>query len=405
MIEVQTAQPVVDESNRYRDRSKLSIEDEKCVNIADPANGGEYPTGWLAVGPDASKVSFDGLIHIGQKVFSPGDYLIGLTTKLFVDPGRHITHLAVRTVHLFGRHKIVPITFVSEVNPFRVELSISREEFVELPAYQSDQAIVEAVDRALWKDVVLRLTDYHKIDVQVRDGVVLLHGHVMTGMNQWRAVTAVKNIPGILGVRSYLIPDDQLTLEVAGALGQMEQDTRSKFFTKVENGVVVLAGEVSSAALCDQAEQCAAEIPWVRGIINEICVAGMVLNPEDQRFLQPLIGEELLFKDALSVTIQKVIINPHNRRVVAMVARGRFPDALGQGGQHGDEGEYHRLERLVVLPVRLILHLTRSSGFLQINSTETTQFEDFEPSRYIIPDKAWLPPYPYCTDEVLFLAK
>ncbi len=59
----------------------------------------------------------------------------------------------------------------------------------------------------------------------------------------------------------------------------------------------------------------------------------------------------------------------------------------------------------MVLPVRLILHLTRSAGFLLINSTETTQFEDFEPSRYITPDKDWLPPYPYCTDEVLFLSE
>ena len=163
-------------------------------------------------------------------------------------------------------------------------------------------------------------------------------------------------------------------------------------------------GEVSSTAIRDQAEQRAAEIPWVRGVINEICVPGMVLEPEDQRFLQPLIGKEMLFKDGLSVTIQKVVINQHNRRVVAMVAKGRFPDALRQGQDEDDGGE-RSPERLVVLPVRLILHLTRSAGFLQINSTETTQYEDFEPTRYITPGKDWLPPYPYCTDEVLFLAK
>jgi hypothetical protein len=100
-----------------------------------------------------------------------------------------------------------------------------------------------------------------------------------------------------------------------------------------------------------------------------------------------------------------VVINPNNRRVVAMVAKGRFPDALPQGGQHEDVAEERSPERLVVLGVRLILHLTRSAGLLQINSTETTQYEDFVPSRYITPDKDWLPPYPYCNNEVLFLAE
>lgn len=201
-----------------------------------------------------------------------------------------------------------------------------------------------------------------------------------------------------------MIPDDKLTQDVAGALGQLEQDTGSRFFTKVENGVAVLMGEVSSTTLRDQAEQCVMQIPWVRGIINEICVPGVVLNPEDQRFLQPLIGNEMLFKDGLSVTIQKVVINPHNRRVVAMVVKGRFQDALRQD-QHEYGIEARSPERLMVLPVRLIQNLTRSVGFLKINRAETTQFEDFEPTRYITPEKNWMPPYPYCTDEVLFLAE
>jgi osmotically-inducible protein OsmY len=404
MIDVQTAQPVVDESSRYRDQSWLSMEDGKRIDVADPVIVGDYPAGWITVGLENLMAPFDGLIHVGQKVFLPGDHLIGLTTKLFVDPSKNITHLAIRTARLFGHHKMVPIAFVSEVNPFRVLLSITRKQFKELPEYQSDPSIAEAVDQALWNDGVLRHTDYHEINVQVRDGVVRLHGHVMTSMNQWRAETAVKNIPGVLGVRSFLIPDDKLTQEVAGTLGQMEQDTGSRFFTKVENGVVVLVGEVSSTALRDKAEQCAAEIPWVRGVINEICVAGMVLEPEDQRFLQPWIGNELLFKDALSVIIRKVVINPHNRRVVAVIVLGRFPSSLRQEQNWNYLGE-SAPERMVVLPSRLILNLTGSGGMIRINSDETTEYQDYDPSRYHTPDKDWLPPYPYCTDEVLFLAE
>lgn len=59
--------------------------------------------------------------------------------------------------------------------------------------------------------------------------------------------------------------------------------------------------------------------------------------------------------------------------------------------------------RLVELPVQLILSLTRSAGFMPINSDENTQFNDFDPSHYITPGQEWTPPYPYCNDEVLFL--
>jgi hypothetical protein len=233
--------------------------------------------------------------------------------------------------------------------------------------------------------------------------MIALNGHVITSMNQWRAETAVKNIPGILGMKSYIIPDDKLALMVSEALGRLEKEKECKIFSRVENGLAVLVGEVSSLLLRDQAEQCVAEIPWVRGVINKISVPGIALDPGDQRFLQPFIGKELIFKDALSVTVRKVIINPHNRRVVAVVVFGRFPDALQPGSGLGYL-EKSSPEQLVVLPIDLILHLTRSAGYLRITSDETTEYEQYDASRYITPEHDWLPPYPYCTDEVLFLA-
>jgi len=404
MFETQTAQTRVDETNRCRDRSWLSIEDEKRFGVVKTVDMGKYDGGLVGIEPYPSNAYFEKSIHISQKVFLPGDQFVGLTTKLFLNPGGQISHLAVRTPGLLGRHKMVPITAVSDITSLRIQLSIARKQFTELPDYQADSFIAEEVDRALWKDIVLRDTDYREVDVQVRDAIITLNGHVLTSMNQWRAETAVKNIPGILGVKSYLIPDDKLTVEVAEALGQMEQGEGSKFFTKVENGVVILVGEVSSTSIRDRAEQCVAKIPWVRGIINEIRVTGIVLDPEEKRFLQPLIGKELVFKDALSVTIRKVVINPHNRRVVAMLVLGWFPDPLRQDQNSEERGETNP-ERLVVLPVRLIHYLTSSAGFIQINSDQATEYEIYDPSRYISPDKNWLPPYPYCTTEVLFLVE
>jgi len=53
------------------------------------------------------------------------------------------------------------------------------------------------------------------------------------------------------------------------------------------------------------------------------------LNPEDQRFLQPVIREQIYFRDGLLGMVERVINNPNNCRVVALVVRGQYsnPDS------------------------------------------------------------------------------
>jgi len=124
-----------------------------------------------------------------------------------------------------------------------------------------DASIAEKVDRALWNNGVLRSTDYREIDVDVKDGVVFLSGHVISASNQQRAEDAVRTIPGVLDVKSYLVPDDNIMREVAGALGRIERLYGVKFFTGVQYGVVGLHGEVGSATVRSLAEKYAANFP------------------------------------------------------------------------------------------------------------------------------------------------
>ena len=265
----------------------------------------------------------------------------------------------------------------------------------------SDLSIAEEVDRALWKDDVLRVTDYREIDVQVRNGIVSLTGHVMGAMNRWRVENAIKNIRRVRGVRIYLVQDDQLVLEVAAAVGRIEQLYGDHFFTGVRNGVVLLNGDVTSVRVRNLAEQVAARNPNVRGVINYLRVPGIDLSKEDQRFLQPAIGEPILFSDGLSGTVERVIINPNTRRVVAMLLSTQFPSGVEADGSWLDRYNPPPIRR-VVIPVKAIRYLTQSSGFLTISSTETAQAEVFDPERYFVPEKGWVPPYPYCSGEVLF---
>lgn len=277
----------------------------------------------------------------------------------------------------------------------RSSLPVEEQHLLRKPD-RTDAAIAEKVDGALW--------NYGKIDVAVKNGIVFLSGHVITTTIQHRAEEAARTIAGVLGVESDLVSDNKLTLEVAGALGKIEHTYGVKFFTGVQNGLVVINGEVSSAEVRDLAEKCAAGIPGVRGVINAVKAPGVDLQVDDQRFLQPSVGELIFFRDGLCGTVQKVIMNPNNRRVMAMIVRGRYPNSP-QDSKSLMYGEPPVSERQVAIPVSAIRHLTVSSGFLHINSVEAASYSDFDPACFSAPGEAWTPPYPYCPDDILFPAE
>jgi osmotically-inducible protein OsmY len=266
---------------------------------------------------------------------------------------------------------------------------------------KADAALAHEVDNALWKDAAFRATDYDNIEVRVSGGIVYLYGHVISLTNQHRAERALQAIPGLLGVNNYLIPDDRLVAEVATSLGSLEHTYDCKFFTGVSHGVVLLSGNVSDAKVILLAEKCAASNPNVRGVINSVRVQGSDSDLQDQPFLQPSIGEQIFFLNGISGVVRQVIINPNNRRVVAMTVWGRFADQR-QELKSLNNGEARFPERVIVLSMDLVRYLTKVSGFLTISSNEEKRYMDFDPASFSTPNMDWVPPYPYCSDDVLF---
>ena len=234
----------------------------------------------------------------------------------------------------------------------------------------------------------------------IRDSIYL-YGHVSSLTNQHRAERAIQTVPGLLGVNNYLIPDDRLLAEVATALGSLEHTYDCKFFTGVSHGVVLLSGEVSDAEVVLLAEKCAASNPNVRGVINSVHVRGSDLDLQIQPFLQPSIGEEIFFLNGISGVVRQVIINPNNRRVIAMTVRGRFADQR-QELKSLNNGEARSPERLIVISMDVVRYITKVSGFLTIRSKEKNRYMDFDPASFGTPNVDWVPPYPYCSEDVLF---
>jgi hypothetical protein len=185
-------------------------------------------------------------------------------------------------------------------------------------------------------------------------------------------------------------------------LGQIESTYDCKFFTGVSHGVVFLSGNVENTNIKLLAEKCAAANPNIRGVINSIRIPGSDLDSLKQPFLQPMIGEEIFFHDGLSGAVQQVIINPDNRRVVAMTILGRFENQR-QELRSLNNGKAPSPERIIVLSMNSVRYLTKVSGFLYINSNERNRYMDFDPAHFFTPKKDWKAPYPYCPNDVLFL--
>jgi osmotically-inducible protein OsmY len=266
---------------------------------------------------------------------------------------------------------------------------------------KNDAGIKDAVYKSLWKDSVLRALEYYEIDVHVKNGIVYLDGYVLSATSQSRIENAIQDIPGILGVKNNLVLDDKLNLEVAASLGKLEHVYGCKFFTGASHGVLSLNGIVSTENVRSLAEQCVADNPNVRAVINNVRVPGFVLELQDQTFRQPVIGEVIYFLDGISGVLKQIIMNPNTRCAIAMTVQGKFTDQE-QDLKSLNMGESQPPERLIVLRMSALHYLTRDSGFLNINSSDKNQYMEFDPNHFIAPDKNWIPPYPYCPDDVLF---
>jgi osmotically-inducible protein OsmY len=266
---------------------------------------------------------------------------------------------------------------------------------------KADAAMREDVYSALWKDDVLRAMESDDIDVLVNEGIVSLNGHIMSTTSQGRIENALRNIPGILGIENNLVLDDKLSLEVAASLGTLEHTYDCKFLTGASHGVISLNGRVGNENVSLLAEKSAANNPNVRGVINNVRVSGVEPRLQDLPFLQPAKGETIYFLDGLSGVVKQVIINPDTRRVIAMTLQGKLNNQ--EYGVHPlTDGEASLPEQLISVPMSVVRYLTKVSGFLSINSSEKDRYVDFDPAYFIVPSKGWVPPFPYCPDDVLF---
>ena len=340
------------------------------------------------------------LVRAGQRVFCREESA-GWVALLLLESGGRVTGFVLHTGPMIGRNLIVPLTWIHQVDGNRVYLSVGKKDLQGLRDYGLDDALTVEVKHALWSDEILRNTDYQEIGVSVEDGIVKLRGHVISMMNKTRTERAASSVAGVLGLENDLVLDQDLANGVAQALGHDEHTRFAGISVGAQNGFITLNGHVHSADIRESAEAIAASVPQVRGVINCLQAPNVVIDPKEHQVWQPLIGKEVSAADMQLGHVERVIIDPRNRRVTAFVARGSFPEPGDKDG-YRSPGEDVPQERSVIIPIDAVRYATDSSVLLKVSGAEAALYRAFAPADFVYPPAGWQPPYPYHWEQVLF---
>ena len=147
-----------------------------------------------------------------------------------------------------------------------LDLRLAPSDLADLPVWLPDAAIEPAAARAVDR-AVLSPKARHQIVIEVQAGRVSLHGRVELASAAEAAVRELEATPGVLDVADHLLVDESLQDVV-------EQALAAKGITGVralaEHGLISLHGEAKDAATRRQAEDIAADVTGVRGVVNQI---------------------------------------------------------------------------------------------------------------------------------------
>lgn len=241
---------------------------------------------------------------------------------------------------------------------------------------------------ALWKAEDVRSLDINSLDLIVQDGDVWLIGHVVNAYHRQLAENLVKAVRGVNSVHNDLVSDTELAAEVAQALSADARTHPYSIPVGAFHGWIHLSGEIPTRQALFAAEEVAASIPTVRGVVNLPHLTGKskttrVESERDNHQIQPPIGGQVYARDGLAGKVAGVIINPGNRLVAHVILAADFVI----------EGINVRSE--LIIPVEAVKPSNNGSTFLSDSLRDLARRPTFQESDFPLAPPEWRPPYPY----------
>jgi osmotically-inducible protein OsmY len=338
-------------------------------------------------------------IAVGQNViFSDGHP--GKITHLLSAKDGQLERFVVQTRGWSRRKVIIPIDRIEQIAGEDVYLSITKNDLKRLPTYRPDDVLVAHVNHVLWADTILRLTDDRHFRVEVENGIAYLSGYVSFPSMSSGAERAALKVDGIWKVENDLTIDSDLKTAVALAIGNDPLAKKARISVGVNNGFVILTGQAPGFESRRAAQEQAVAMPRVRGVINSIRVLGADIDAEDQRTLQPVIDTSIYATDMKIGQVEKVVIDPNNRLVTAILANAVLPEP-DQIRSNWQWNERHFSERSIIIPIEAVRHVSSTSVFLKEKGELVAAFNNFDPGSYFPAPEVWEPPYPYKHTDIL----
>jgi osmotically-inducible protein OsmY len=333
-------------------------------------------------------------IVVGQQVIL-SDGHPGWITHLLPDRDGRLEAFAIQTRGWWRRKVVIPMEYIDHVDEETVYLSLTKPDLKKLSTYRPDHVVAAAVYQALWEDTIFRRTEYRQIRVEAENGIAYLSGYVSSPTMSEGAEKAAFKADGVWKVVNRLEIDSDIRLAVSQAIGKDPLTKHARVYVGVHNGFVTLNGFAPGLAGRAAAQEQAVTIPSVRGVFNSISVPGVEVGIEEPRTLQPTIGADIYASDIKIGKVEKVIINPQNRLVAAILAKAILPNA-----NRLRENEIYS-ESQVIIPIETVRHANSTSIFLNVKAAVLAKFNEYDPSVYFTASQDWEAPYPYNCQDVL----
>lgn len=329
------------------------------------------------------------------------DGYAGHIRSVTLDKGGRLCAVTVRLGRLWGREVDVPAGWIEAHDQASLRLTVERRRLRELPSRRSTAETVADANRALHAAGIVRASDSGDVSVTLCNGEATLSGHVGTFADRLNAESVLRQVPGVRGVQDDLVADDDLVNLVAQALANDERTRSETIFVAASHGVVILSGLRNSSKARAAAEECAGQVSSVRGVSNYIETPGAVVAAAEERVLQPRIGQEVFANDMSLGRVERVIVNPRNRRVVAVLVNGPFPEQQ-RARPSWRSYETRVEERRLRVSAADIDFVTPTVVQLRINGAAAVRGDDFAPRDFVQPDRGWRAPYPFTATDCLW---
>jgi len=251
----------------------------------------------------------------------------------------------------------------------------------------TDEMILDDIWSTLWKEETIRAIDIHDISVNVENGQACLSGHISKEYDEKRVEEIARSTPGVIAVHNHIVVDRDLTIQIVQALNNDKLTRPYSLPVYCHHGWVGIGGLVPNRTIQRAAEEIAARVPAVRGIVLPPDVEGEP-SASMREAVQPRIGSQVYGDDETQGKVYQVVILPQNRLVTHAIVR----ESLIIDG-------WLRLHDYLV-PIEAMNCTDEGNIFLKQSAPAIYQFPPFIPADYPFAPLTWQPPYPYAIGSV-----